>query len=580
MPAVYHGKLKLWWCDECNLPLLTKKCEICHSLGRKIKITPPGDVRPAFAGDLKIINSLLEDRYGIDEGLRGVVLLNRLPAEDLAYEIIYCGKIIGILRYNGNFFDISLKPDGAEIFRKSIKKGYVVADDGAEDSLLSGRNLMAPGVVDIADNVRKGMYVVVLCRDSVGVGISKIDANNVPKKGVAVKMKGFKKIEDVNICKNVGWEDVLRANEKHLENLEKEAIEFIKRTAKEISLPILVSFSGGKDSMATLLLVMKSGLKYESFFLDTGIELEETLRYVDDVEKRYGLKIKRIHSDDRFWKSLEKYGPPARDYRWCCKVVKLGPTTKFIMENYPNGVLTFVGQRRYESDVRSKTPRIWRNKWVPNQIAASPIQDWTALEVFLYLMKEKAPLNPWYERGMNRIGCYLCPSSDLGDFKIMEKYSKILEKWFEYLEKYARENDFPDYWISLGLWRWVNIPKRFGIKDIPEKRRIFSVRKKVENGKVKFIPNRKINMERLKNLSFVLPEDCIDLENLMSTKDCAENFLKIIYKVEECVGCGICLAHCMFEALYIKNDMVWVNKQKCTKCMKCLEAMCPAVSWR
>ena len=579
MPAVYHGKLKLWWCDECNLPLLTKKCEICNSIGRKINITPPGDVRPAFTGDLKIINSLLEDRYGIDEGLRGVVLLNRLPAEDLAYEIIYCGKIIGILRYSLNSFDISLKPEGAELFRKRIKKGYVVADEGAEDSLLSGRNLMAPGVVDVADNVRKGMHVVVLCGNSVGTGLSKIDADNLPKRGVAVKMKGIKKIEDVGACKNAEWDDVLRANKNHIENIEKEAIDFIKRTAKEISLPILVSFSGGKDSMATLLLVKKSGLRYETFFLDTGIELEETLKYVDYVEKRYGLKIKRIHSDDRFWKSLEKYGPPARDYRWCCKVVKLGPTTRFIMENYPKGVLTFIGQRRYESNVRSKTPRIWRNKWVPNQIAASPIQNWTALEVFLYLMKEKAPLNPWYERGMNRIGCYLCPASDLGDFKIIEKYSNILERWFNYLKKYARENDLPDYWISLGLWRWLNIPKRFGIKDISEKRKIFSVKKKEGDNEVRFIPNRNINMERLKNLSFVIAEDCIDLENLISARECAEDFLKIIYKTEECVGCGICLAYCAFGALYIKNDMILVDEKKCTKCKRCLEAACPAVSW-
>ncbi|KAA0001984.1 MAG: phosphoadenosine phosphosulfate reductase, partial [Thermoplasmata archaeon] len=51
------GKLVLHHCDFCNLPLLKEVC-ICGNAARKVAVTPPGDVRPAFARDRELMKEV------------------------------------------------------------------------------------------------------------------------------------------------------------------------------------------------------------------------------------------------------------------------------------------------------------------------------------------------------------------------------------------------------------------------------------------------------------------------------------------------------------------------------------------
>ncbi|MDL5502208.1 MAG: phosphoadenosine phosphosulfate reductase family protein, partial [Candidatus Methanoperedens sp.] len=104
-----------------------------------------------------------------------------------------------------------------------------------------------------------------------------------------------------------------------------------------------------------------------------------------------------------------------------CKVCKLGAITKVIEQNYENGCLTFIGQRKYESQIRADSEHIWKNPSVGNQIGATPIQNWTALHVWLYLFWKKAKHNPLYEEGFDRIGCWLCPSASMADFSRLSR---------------------------------------------------------------------------------------------------------------------------------------------------------------
>lgn len=543
MPAIYHGKIKLKWCRQCNVPLAGSLCNICSTEGSYVSVTPPGDVRPAFEGDLDLVHSLLKEKYGIESELRSPVLMNRLPAEDLAYEIICCGTVVGILKFVDDRFDLFLKAEGAELFRKLISKRYVVADASAEKFLLEGKNLMSAGVIKVSSDVGVGDPVVVFCGNSIGVGISRIMAENIPSKGVAVKIKNFKKVENETIenYRDSSWKDAVAANEKHIRAIEREAIRFIKKLVEEIKLPVLVSFSGGKDSMATLILLLKSGICFNAFFVDTGLEFSETLEYVREVEKKYNVDIDVITVGDKFWKLLYRYGVPARNYRWCCKVVKLGPTAKYILQKYPSGSLTFIGQRRYESSVRSKSGRVWRNPWILNQIGASPIYNWNAFEVFLYLFYENAPINKLYFRGLNRIGCYLCPASDLGDLEIARKNSKEVEEWLKVLEDIAIKMGYGKEWISKGLWRWRE-------SSLCQEHEI------------------EIDNKRYNNLMKILPKE----------KYSDEDLKKIYIKARDCVGCGVCLPYCVNRAIYIYEDRAWINEEKCNSCGKCLKAPCLA----
>ncbi|UCG68751.1 MAG: hypothetical protein JSV09_13245, partial [Thermoplasmata archaeon] len=65
MGIVRLGRLALRWCFRCNLPVLeSKECGICEKETKEVKLTPPGDVRPAFEGDLKLIREIIDIQFG------------------------------------------------------------------------------------------------------------------------------------------------------------------------------------------------------------------------------------------------------------------------------------------------------------------------------------------------------------------------------------------------------------------------------------------------------------------------------------------------------------------------------------
>ena len=75
-------------------------------------------------------------------------------------------------------------------------------------------------------------------------------------------------------------QDAIQANEEHLKSLEKTALGEIKDYLSRNRLPVNVSFSGGKDSLASLILAQKVLTRMEVLFINTGLEFPETVEYV------------------------------------------------------------------------------------------------------------------------------------------------------------------------------------------------------------------------------------------------------------------------------------------------------------
>ena len=119
-------------------------------------------------------------------------------------------------------------------------------------------------------------------------------------------------------------------------------------------------YSGGKDSLATLLVVIKAIGKVPMLFADTGMEFPETYANVEEASRHYGLDLIRTDGKTQFWEQFERQGPPAVNARWCCKVCKLTPVANLIREQWGE-CLSFIGQRRYESATRAQSNRVWRN---------------------------------------------------------------------------------------------------------------------------------------------------------------------------------------------------------------------------
>jgi len=251
---------------------------------------------------------------------------------------------------------------------------------------------------------------------------------------------------------------VTDANRGVIERRVEEAISFIKEQVEKHKGNVAVSYSGGKDSLATLSLVLEAGIKPEMFFINTGIELPETVENAEMVSRHFSLPLKIADAGDAFWRALEYFGPPGKDHRWCCKTCKLGPTVQTVKNDFEGEVLSFIGQRAYESQQRKEKGETWENPWTPGQHGASPIQRWSALHVWLYIFDRKLPYNSWYKRGMERVGCFLCPTMDLGEAEILKTEYEGYAKWEEYLKDYFAERGMGDEWVKYGLWRWKQPP--------------------------------------------------------------------------------------------------------------------------
>jgi len=628
--AVILGKIHLRWCDECNLPILEQAtCSICGGKTRQMKLTPPGDARPAFKSDIERIRSLADSQFGERCGSvlvpeDHVVLLNKAPDIDRMDEVIVDGAIVGAVRYEllgGEKF--LLRPAGATAIAPLVRKSWVTIDPGAAKAVLEkSASTLAVGVLDCDNDIVPGNEVLVLDenRRPVSVGTSKMSSSDMKehRRGTAIKTRWTVEPEPRGSGRKAEWKDVIKANNEVLARRVNESKRFIHEVVSENGLPVAVSYSGGKDSLATLLLVLDAGIRPKLLFVDTGLEFEETKRNVAEVAKEHALELIVESAGDSFWRNLRHFGPPAKDFRWCCKTCKLGPATQLIQKHFPEGVLSFIGQRAYESQQRAEKSRVWRNPWTPNQLAASPIQKWTALHVWLYLMSKGARANPLYDMGLERIGCFMCPATDLAELRRVKEISREYDRWQRFLEEHASEKGMPRAWLEYDLWRWKRLPKsvvdelgpdnetkRSGPAELADDSPLrfestSGYNPCVEGLSMEGVFSKPLPMDRVANMLQIIgsvntsPDGSIaevrsitvfrEGPVMIRAKDEEELRNKtavlreIVFRAVECAGCGICTGRCPNGALHL-DGLVRIDPGRCDHCGRCL-GPCPAVRFK
>lgn len=631
MGEIRLGKIHLRWCDACNVPVLEQgSCGVCGARTREVKITPPGDARPAFEFDIARIKSLIDLQFGggageaiIPDG--HIVILNKAPDIDRMDEVIVDGRVVGAVRFglaSGEKF--ILRPAGAVIIAGDAERNWVEVDDGAARAIRAkSASTLAVGVTACDPEISPGAEVIV--RDSakraVSIGLSKMSSSEMlaHKRGTAVKTRWIVDEQDQqHPSRSASWEEVITANREVMDRRVREAKEFIRKTVRENGLPVAVSYSGGKDSLATLHLVLDSGITPKLLFVDTGLEFEETKRNVEEIADEFGLELVTESAGDAFWKNLEHFGPPARDFRWCCKTCKLGPATRIIQRNFPEGVLSFIGQRAYESEKRAAKGKVWRNPWTPGQLAASPIQKWTALHIWLYLFSKKANVNPLYMEGLERIGCFMCPATDLAELRRVKGMGREYSRWQDYLAAYSKQRGMADSWLAYDIWRWKRIPSSVvdelrlaGItldletetrgRAAPlEFRYTSGYSPCVEGLSMEGIFSEPLDMQRVSNLLNIIgdvtssPDGSIaEVEKItvfaegpvmvkakdeQELKAKAAKIREVVFRAMNCAGCGICIARCKAGALSL-DGTVRLDEELCTHCGSCL-GPCPVVQFR
>ncbi len=419
----------------------------------------------------------------------------------------------------------------------------------------------------------------------------------------------------VSQLKEIDIEKLRNINEKQLFTLQNEAMDFINEQYEYYSKRVdtfAVAFSGGKDSQVTLDLVTRviPPEKYKVYYTDTGMEIPCTYDIVNETREYYksiypSFELIVCDSDVSVIEQWEKYGPPSRMNRWCCKVRKTALFTRKLKDvldtkKQPRCVV-FEGVRAEESTRRESYNRVGEGVKHVNLINCRPIFNWNNTEIYIYMLCMSGMyLNKAYTFGLTRVGCNICPfASSWSEFIINKVYPELTKPYIRVIENLAKnigvheQSKINDY-ISSGNWK-----KNAGGKGLSLDETRMDVLKKDPNYECiikypkqdwkiwlttvgEYTLNRldtnqyngeiKINDDIMK-FSVVEQDDKLKvLMNGTSGKLILTSLLnKALTKTAYCERCGVCEAECPTGALKIRTNELAIDPTRCVHCHKCYE---------
>ena len=269
-------------------------------------------------------------------------------------------------------------------------------------------------------------------------------------------------------------------------DIEKIAFERLRlgaETSKRMyNAPLLLCYSGGKDSDVLLQLAINSGIDFEVLHNHTTIDAPETVYHIRNTFKKLelqGIKCtieKPTYKGERvtMWSLIPmKMFPPTRIVRYCCTVLK---------ERGGRNRAIATGVRRAESIARSKRgiyedynsdkkkkiilnndnddKRRWFERCQKQaKTIINPIVDWNDENIKDYIQSEKIDLNPLYCEGFRRVGCVGCPMAGKHryvEFRRYPTYKKAYIHAFDRMlsARIANEKDKTKWQTGYDVFRW------------------------------------------------------------------------------------------------------------------------------
>lgn len=246
--------------------------------------------------------------------------------------------------------------------------------------------------------------------------------------------------------------------------------------------PLLITYSGGKDSQVLVALAERSGVDFEVVNSHTTADAPETVYFIrEQFRQMEGRGINCAIEKPRYkgkptsmWSLIpQKMMPPTRLVRYCCAVLKENTgRDRFIA----TGVRWAESTRRKNSrgvmELMHKDPakriilmgdndekrQLFETCNLKSKMTVNPIVDWSDDDVWDYTHSEHLPVNPLYCEGHKRVGCIGCPMAGGGrqhEFMRWPKYEELYVAAFERMLEARRAKGKPcDWQTGRDVFRW------------------------------------------------------------------------------------------------------------------------------
>lgn len=141
----------------------------------------------------------------------------------------------------------------------------------------------------------------------------------------------------------------------------------------------------------------KAGFDGKVVFVDTGFHFPETLKFWDDLQKRYqGVSFVKLRSETDTGLLFESN--PVQ----CCELNKVAPLNLYLSENNPSALLN----ARTRDSAQGRKDLVAFEPGAPAHI--NPLFKWTRSELESYAESESLEIHPLYRSGFLSMGCWPC----------------------------------------------------------------------------------------------------------------------------------------------------------------------------